>query len=375
MNRKLSLLIFGIGLILGSPIASLAQTSDQGLVTLKKSVYTPVKNQAATGTCWSFSTVSLIESQSMKAGLGEFDLSEMYIARNIYIEKARNYILRQGAAQFGEGGLGHDVIRAMDRYGAMPESVYSGLPLGKKFHDHNKLESKLKSYLDSLLSMRPIPSEWMSGFQAILDDHLGKPPETFMYQERPYTPQSFAKEVLHFKAEDYVNITSFTHHPFYSAFVLEVPDNFSNGLYYNVPLDEMIRLAEQALDQGLSVMWDADVSNNLFRQKEGYALQWKTPPSGKSVSPDDEEIAYTQDVRQQLFENLTTEDDHLMHLVGLEKSKGGKKFFLVKNSWGEIGPFKGLIHVSETYFAINTISLVIPKSALDNSLKSKLGLH
>jgi len=354
---------------------SYSQTSSaNGLVLLKSVPYTPIKDQALTGTCWSFSTTSLIESQSIKNKLGEFDLSEMFTVRNIYMEKARNYVLRQGKAQFGPGGLGHDVIYSMEKYGAVPEGVYSGLVLGKKSHNHEELDTKLKQYLDSLLEMRPIPADWMKGFQTILDDHLGKPPETFMFREKQYTPKTFASEVLHFDAGDYVNITSYAHHPFYKPFILEVPDNFQNGSYYNVPLEEMIRLTEHAIESGYSIMWDADVSNEYFRQKDGYAMQWGSIGNiVPKINPDDEEVKYNQATRQALYENLTTQDDHLMHLVGVEKSKGGKKFFMVKNSWGEIGPFKGIINVSEAYFAINTVSLVVPKKALDSALLAKLG--
>jgi bleomycin hydrolase len=299
----------------------------------------------------------------------------MFTVRNIYIEKARNYILRQGAAQFGPGGLGHDVIRAISNYGAMPESVYSGLLLGEKNHDHRKLDLKLKSYLDTLLTNKPIPNNWMETFQSILDDNLGKVPTTFVYKEKQYTPVTFASEVLHFNSKDYVNITSFSHHPFYTSFVLEAPDNFLNGSYYNIPLDEMINLTMHAVESGYSVMWDADVSNDFFRQRQGFALQWKDVASIPNIiDPEEAEIPYNQAVRQGFYENLTTQDDHLMHLVGIEKSPSGKNFFLVKNSWGEIGPYKGLIHVSEAYFAINTVSLVIPKDALDGRLKAKLGM-
>ena len=352
-----------------------AQTSMTDLVVVKKIEYTPIKNQANTGTCWSFSVTSLIESQTLKGGFGVVDVSEMFTVRNIYTEKARNYMLRQGAAKFGSGGMGHDVIHAIATYGAVPENVYSGLTLGEKNHDHSKLDSELKSYLDSLLKTRPLPNHWMTGFQSILDDHLGKAPEVFMYLEKQYTPNSFAKEVLHFNAVDYVNITSYTHHPFYSPFILETPDNFLNGSFYNLPLDEMITLTEHALELGYSLMWDADVSNPYFNQNNGYAIQRKKIERPTIVDPDDEEVKYDQEMRQTLYENLTSQDDHLMHLVGLERSKGGKRFFLVKNSWGEVGPFKGMINISETYFAINTVSLVIPKAAIDNALKLKMGIR
>jgi bleomycin hydrolase len=196
-----------------------------------------------------------------------------------------------------------------------------------------------------------------------------------MFKEKQYTPLTFAREVLRFNAKDYVMITSFTHHPFYEPFILEIPDNFKSGAYYNLPIDEVINLTTRAIEQGYSLMWDADVSNRDFRQKEGYAMMWKSlPQNGESVNTDGPEEAYDQAKRQALFENLTTQDDHLMHLVGVERSTGGKRFFLVKNSWGEVGPFKGFIHVSESYFAINTISIVMPKAVLDKDLLTRLHL-
>jgi bleomycin hydrolase len=351
----------------GEPVAK--------LISIKQNEYTPVKNQANTGTCWSFSTTSLIESQTIKAGRGELDLSEMFTVRNIYIDKARNYILRQGAAQFGPGGLGHDVINTIAKHGAVPEGVYSGLMLGKKHHDHGELDKKLKSYLDSLLKSRPIPATWMEGYQHILDDHLGRPPETFTYKEKIYTPETFAKEVLKFKRDDYVLLTSFAHHPFYLPFILEVPDNYANESYYNIPLNELLSSVEESIKKGYSVMWDTDVSNINFRQKKGFAMMFKDQTSQECDDPDSEETMFDQSIRQQLFENLTTQDDHLMHIVGLEQTQKGKKFFVVKNSWGETGPFKGFIKVSEAYFAINTITVVVPRASLSPALKSKLKIQ
>ena len=212
---------------------------------------TSVKNQAASGTCWCFSTVSLIESECLKNNKQELDISEMFSVRNIYIEKAKNYVLRQGKAQFGEGGLGHDLVRAIDLYGAMPESAYSGLVSGQASHNHQKLSVELQQYLDSILKNRPLPADWLNTYTAILDKYLGVPPPEFTYEGKKYTPQSFAKQLMKFNAADYVNITSFTHHPYYTAFILEAPDNFSNGYYYNLPLNEMTALVKKCYRQGL----------------------------------------------------------------------------------------------------------------------------
>jgi len=344
--------------------------------TMQKSVAaTPVKNQAMTGTCWCFSSTSLIESQCLKKNIGELDISEMFTVRNIYIEKAKNYIHRQGHAQFGEGGLGHDLIRAIANYGAVPESVYSGLKSGEKMHNHTKLAAQLKDYLDEILKTTPVPSDWMDGYVKILNNGLGVPPENFDYKGKNYTPKSFAKEVLKFSAEDYVNITSFTDHAYYEPFIIEVPDNFSNGAYYNLPLNEMVQAVKDAVKSGYSVLWDADVSNDGFMQNRGVAV---FPATGSGVSKKDVdegnavEAKWDAATRQQLYENLTTQDDHLMHIVGLETSASGKTYFLVKNSWGDIGPEHGYINVSEAYFAINTISLIIPKEAVSKELLAKL---
>jgi bleomycin hydrolase len=337
---------------------------------------TSVKNQAMTGTCWCFATTSLVESEEIRKDKTDIDLSEMFTVRNIYIEKAKNYILRDGKAQFGEGGLGHDEIRAVANYGAVPLSTYSGLINGEKSYNHQKLFNELKHYLDTILKIQPIPNDWLDGYVKILDTYLGVPPKEFPYDGKTYTPISFSKEVLHFDANDYVNLTSFTHQPYFQSFVLQVPDNFSSGSFYNLPLNELINIVKDAVDKGYTVAWDADVSNKGFMQGQGLALNLdnNTSYSKEQINPDLSEANYDADIRQKLYENLTTQDDHLMHITGIEKSKNGKTFFIVKNSWGKIGPFDGYINVSEAYFAINTISVVIPKAALSKELLEKLKL-
>lgn len=370
--RKLFLVVF-----VSTGCFAFAQPSPENLkkeefTSIKLLPATPVKNQANTGTCWCFSMTSLLESQCIKNNKQELDLSEMFTVRNIYIEKAKNFILRQGKAQFGQGGLGHDVITSVSLYGAVPDSIYSGLKPGKKFYDHSSLERQLQQYLNDVLKKRPVPANWIDGYNQILDEQLGTVPANFIYNGKPYTPQTFAKDVLKFNADDYVNVTSFTHHPFYKPFILEAPDNFANGSFYNLPLEAMITAVTEAVNKGYTVMWDADVSNNGFKQNKGLALYTGDGGSDEGFTPDAKEGPWDAAKRQSLYENLTTQDDHLMHIVGTAKSKDGKLFFIVKNSWGKDGPYDGYINVSEAYFAINTVSLVIPKAALSKELLGKL---
>lgn len=366
--KKTILFAIGFGFILS------AQAQNNVLKPVKENAATSIKNQGQSGTCWNYSTTSLIESEGIRKGLGELNLSEMFTARNVYIEKAKNYILRQGKAQFGEGGLGHDLIHSISLYGAMPQASFQGV--SGEIPNHTGLETALKTYLDGVLKKRPLDNDWLKGYVQILDEKIGVPPTNFEYKGKNYTAKTFAQEVLKFDANDYVNITSFTHHPYYSQFVLEAPDNFANGSFYNLPLSEMVPLTTTAVKNGYTIMWDADVSNINFQQQKGYAILFADTADAKQkeLNPEVKEIAYTPELRQQLYENLTTQDDHLMHLIGLEQTASGKLFFKVKNSWGDVGPFKGYIEVSEPYFAINTVSLVVPKAALSKELKDKLGL-
>jgi bleomycin hydrolase len=351
----------------------------QEIQVVKNNPATAVKDQANTGTCWCFSTISLIESECLHKGQPSMDLSEMFTVRNIYLEKAENYIYRQGYARFDEGGLGHDVLHAASVYGIVPESAYSGLKDGHSSHDHGEMVTEMKSYLDSILKLRkPIPADWKTGFTTILDKHLGTPPANFTYNGHSYTPKAFAKDVVKFDPNDYVSLTSFTHHPFYSSFILEVPDNFSNGAYYNVPLNELISITKNAVKKGYTVLWDTDVSNQGWMVSKGYALRPAVDSltRGNVINPDLDEKTFSQDERQRLFDGLVTQDDHLMHITGMGKTGKGKEYFIVKNSYGsKSGPFDGFIKVSLPYFAINTVTIIIPKAALEKALSGKLALR
>jgi bleomycin hydrolase len=343
------------------------------MTLLKENPATPVKDQGRTNTCWSFSTTSLLESENMRRGLGDFNLSEMFTVRKMYVEKAKNYLLRQGHAQFGPGGLGHDVIRCMAEYGAMPAEAYSGLVQGETSYDQYAMFSALKSYLDSELLRRPLPADWLKGYRSILDRYMGRPPATFTYRGKTYTPLSFAREVMHFDPDDYAGLTSFTHHPFGASFVIEIPDNYANGYYYNLPIAQLIGVVESAVKKGYTVMWDTDISNSGWAADSGYALAVDSVPGGRPVNPDMQQQAWNQDIRQKLFGELITEDDHLMQITGLARDAKGAEFFVVKNSWGkDRGPFGGYVYVSVPYFALNTITIVLPKAALDPALADKV---
>ncbi|MGN6511024.1 MAG: C1 family peptidase [Chitinophaga sp.] len=351
----------------------------EGVSIIKNNSATEVKNQGNSGTCWCFATTSLIESECMKKGGEKADISEMYTVRSVYLLKARNYVMRQGDAKFGEGGLGHDVLIAAARYGLMPESAYSGLKSGQTAPDHGKMADTLKKFLDTMLRKRPIPVNWEQQYTALMDEYMGgTPPATFDYHGHTYTPQQYAKEVIKFNPADYVSLTSFTHHPYYSNFILELPDNHANGSFYNVTLDELIGATKSAVEKGYTVMWDADVSNRGFVTSSGYALapQADSLFNRKKPNPDLREVNATQAYRQELFEKLVTQDDHLMHITGIGKSPAGKSFFIVKNSWGKnSSPFGGYVYVSEPYFAVNTINVIVPKAALNKSLLKKLQIN
>lgn len=339
--------------------------------TEKMAPCTEIKNQQKTGTCWSFATTSFLESEAIRMGLQDVDLSEMYVVHNIYRDKAFNYVLRQGKANFSQGALAHDLIRAVAAHGIVPESEFSGRASADEAYNHTELENAMKGFLDGVIASKNIDSQkWQKSVDAILDIYIGEAPHSFQVSDMKMTPETYARK-LKLNVDDYVNLSSFNHHPFYKSFILEVPDNYSNGSFYNLPIDELVNAVEFALMEGYTVAWDGDVSEKGFSAPKGLAIlpteinddMWKKPTK---------EIIVTQQNRQDGFMNYSTTDDHLMHMVGVALDQNGNKYFIIKNSWGEISDYKGFLYMSEAYFKMKTVGVLIHKEAIPKPTFKKL---
>lgn len=329
---------------------------------------TNVKSQDATGTCWSFATASFLESELLRRDKGEHNLSEMFNVKNIYRSKANNYILRNGKANFSQGALAHDFINAAAEFGLVPEEVFSGKGADEK-HDHSELEAITLGMLDGILKRPRLTPKWQIAFERVLDTYLGESPEQFTYRGQSYTPIEFAQS-LDFRREDYVSLTSFSHHPFYQSFVLEIPDNFSNGSFYNVPVDDLIESIDWAIENGFSVAWDGDVSEAGFSSKAGIAVLPKNPARKDLFKVVGEEKSVDQDLRQSTLMSRETTDDHLMHLTGIATDPAGNKYYLIKNSWGDDkGPHKGYLYASEAYVRLKTVSILLHRDGLPARLR------
>lgn len=358
---------------------------------------TSVKNQYRSGTCWSFSSMSFLETELIRLGKGAHDLSEMFVVWNTYSQKAINTVRWHGNLNFGGGGAFHDVSWAFENFGAVPEEVYSGLEYGEEKHVHGELDALLDQYVKTVIknNNKKLTPAWHKGLNGILDAYLGEIPETFTYQGKEYTPKSFA-ESLGLNMSDYIEIGSYTHHPFYESFILEVPDNWMLDEIYNVPLNEMMEIIENAIMNGYSVAWGADVSEKGFSWKNGLAIvpdedkpeiagmeseKWEKMDAKERKnllysfdSPVNEKVI-TQEMRQEEFDNYKTTDDHGMLLTGLAKDQRGELFFKVKNSWSESGsPYDGYFYASKPFVALKTIDIMVHKDAIPQAIKDKLGI-
>lgn len=328
--------------------------------------HTDVKSQDQTGTCWCFASASFIESELIRQGKGQHELSEMFIVNNIYFDKAQNYLLRKGKAQFGEGALAHDFLNAAGTYGMVPDEVYSGLTDGDQRHNHSEMSAVLEGMLKALAERRRLSDDWADAYRAVVDSYLGTAPKEFSYRGENYTPKSFA-DSLGFKTEDYVSYTSYTHHPFGKPFVLEIPDNFSNGLFHNVEIDRLVEMIDQALANGFTVAWDGDVSERGFSQNRGVAVLPEDPNRRDALTVPGPEVNVTQEMRQDTFLDYSTTDDHLMHLVGLAHDQHGNKYYIIKNSWGKSGAQDGYLYMSEAYVRLKTVAIILHKDAVVES--------
>jgi bleomycin hydrolase len=328
---------------------------------------TDIKNQQATGTCWSFGTTSFLESEILRLTGEQLDLSEMYNVRKAYSEKALNYVLRQGTANFGEGGLSHDVLRNVKQNGLMPRANYTGLANGDTVFDHGELSAGLKGYLDAVIRSGHPTVHWQKAVESILDAYLGPAPSSFVHQGKTYDPNSFASYV-NIKPDDYYSLTSYTHHPYYQYFILEIPDNYLNGSYFNLMIDELADVIDYSLENGFSVLWDGDVGEKGFSQKEGIALLPSNPNTDSLFLKPTEELQVTAENRQAAFLSYRTTEDHLMHLVGRAKDQNGTVYYIIKNSWGERGKHKGYLYMSESYLKMKTVSITVHKNGIPNAI-------
>jgi len=367
-------IILFMGLLFSLSLASPPDTSNGFYFEMLYEVpTTPVKNQAHSGTCWSFAGTSFIETEIIRLNIDTLDLSEMFFVRNVYPEKALNHVRLHGNGNIGPGSLFGDVLRGIKILGFIPEEIYSGMQEGDIVHNHTEFDAVLNASLNAIIKnrSRKLSPAWPKVVEALLDIYFGPIPVEFSYQNNKYTPKSFA-EVYDFEPDNYIEITSYTHHPFNEEFRLEIPDNWAHNSYLNVPLDEFMSIIDNALKNGYSVGFDGDVSEKTFKHKLGVAIlpqkPWdlRTKVEKDSICKQPEpELSVDQSMRQQSFDNYTSKDDHLMHIVGLAKDQNGTKYYKTKNSWGvKDSEFEGYVYMSESFIRSKAVSIIVAKEAI-----------
>lgn len=344
---------------------------------------TTVKNQASSGTCWSYSTNSFLESEMIKAGKRPMELAQIFSARNVYADKADNYVKMHGAVTWGDGGACHDVINMYAKYGAMPQSLYTGLNYGTTKNKFAEMQEVLKAMLDAYVKNPngKLSPNWKNAFNAVMDTYLGEVPETFKWEGKTYTPKTFAQQVVGLNPADYVELSSFTDKPYYQQNILMVPDNWSLDKVYNVKMNDITNIIDHALKNGYTVTWATDVSEKYFSWKNGVAYV----PEKEFEDMSDEEKAdifngpkpervITPEMRQQAFDNYSTTDDHGMHIVGLAKDQNGREYYVVKNSWGTTNDYKGYLYVTKAFVQYKTTAFLLNKNAIPKDLRTKMSI-
>ncbi|MDR2763749.1 MAG: aminopeptidase [Tannerella sp.] len=365
-------------------------------ITVKEVKVTPVKNQSRSGTCWAFSCVGLIEAELLRTGKGEYDLSEMFVVNHSYRDKADKYVRLHGHLNFAQGGSFADVLYVFKHYGAIPRTLYRGLEYGEDMHAHGEMEQMALGSVKAVTanSNKKVSPVWRKAFQEMIDSYLGEIPETFTYNGKSYTPKHFG-ESLGLNFDDYVSLTSFSHEPFDAPFALEIPDNWRWALSYNVPLDELMETVDHAIQTGYTVAWATDVSEPGFTRdglatmpdlkaletsgsdqarRVGWRPEQREEEIRKLATKPCKEVEVTQASRQEGYDSYQTTDDHGMLIYGTAKDQTGKKFYLVKNSWGTENRYKGTWYASEAFVAGKTVSIVVHKDALPQAIRSKLGI-
>lgn len=323
---------------------------------------TSIKDQYYSGTCWSFGTLSFLESELYRQGYGVWDLSEMYIAYFSYLEKVKKHAATKGETFFTPGGQCHDVLYLIDKVGIVPEQIYDGKN-GRFRHKHDQMDTLMQREMNQILEQQitNLSEEELEVFKEIMQNHMGQIPEEFIWQgEHTYTPLAFKNQVLHFSADDYIELTSYTHHPYYQSFVLESPYNWRGGTYYNLPFETWAAVIDQALEKGYSLAWNGDVSEETFLFSDGLAILPEETP--------EIDAAY----RQKTFEDKSSQVDHVMHIIGTATSKTGEDFYVIKNSWGKGNPTEGYVLMSKPYFLLKTVSVTVHKEVLPEEIKLQL---
>jgi len=390
---KMKALIISCGLTLSlSVLAQGYQFTD--IVRLEA---TPVKNQAATGTCWCFATTSFMESELLRMGKGTYDLSEMFIVRQKYINQLQDNYLRGGHGNIGQGSLSHTWMNAFRQVGIVPEEAYHGINYASLIHNHSEMVRFMQAIADVAVKEKQRTPQYYELVNNLFDTYLGKIPDKFKYHGKEYTSKSFAAS-LGLNMDNYIELTSFTHHPYYQKFDVEVPDNWEHSLMYNIPLDEMISAVDYALNHGYTVCWDGDVSERGFSFKNGVAINpevekvenFSETDRARFEKMDEQsrmnevfkfehpypEVKVTPEIRQQGYEAFVTTDDHLMHVIGIVKDQNGTEYYITKNSWGtDRNNFGGYLNMSESFVRAKTIYVMIHKAALSNEMRKKLNIQ